>query len=135
MSNRKSGIGKFLVGVGIGAGLGILFAPQSGEETRKALKKKLNEFIEEVKNIDIKEVKDEFLNKVAEIKSELDDLDKEKVLKIAREKGEQLKLKAGELVDLAKEKGTPVLEGVANDVRSKAIDVVKDILKKLEEKN
>ena len=135
MSNRKSGIGKFLVGVGIGAGLGILFAPQSGEETRKALKKKLNEFIEEVKNIDIKEVKDEFLNKVAEIKSELEDLDKEKVLKIAREKGEQLKLKAGELVDLAKEKGTPVLEGVANDVRSKAIDVVKDILKKLEEKN
>ena len=135
MSNRKSGIGKFLVGVGVGAGLGILFAPQSGEETRKALKKKLNEFIEEVKNIDIKEVKDEFLNKVAEIKSELEDLDKEKVLKIAREKGEQLKLKAGELVDLAKEKGTPVLEGVANDVRSKAIDVVKDILKKLEEKN
>ena len=38
MSNKKSGIGKFLAGIGIGAGLGMLFAPKSGKETREILK-------------------------------------------------------------------------------------------------
>lgn len=133
MSNKKrNGIGKFIAGVGIGAGLGILFAPKSGEETRRMLKKKLDEFVDEVKNIDINEVKDEFLTKVDEIKAEIEDLDKEKVLKIAKEKAEALKKKTAELVELAKEKGTPVLEGVADDVRQKAINVTKDVLKKLE---
>ena len=134
MSNKKSGIGKFLVGLGVGAGLGMLFAPKSGKETREDLKRMLDNFVEEVKSIDINEVKDEFLRKVNEIKEEIEDLDKERVLKIAKEKGELLKQKAGELVELAKEKGTPVLESVANDVRNKAIDVTKEVLKKLENK-
>ena len=132
MSNKKSGLGKFLAGVGIGAGLGILFAPKSGNETRKDLKNKMDEFVTALKDVDINEVKDEFLNKVDEIKCELEDLDKEKVANIAKEKAESLKKKANELVELAKEKGTPVLEGVANDLRTKAISVTKDVLKKLE---
>ena len=134
MSNKKRGLGKFLAGVGIGAGLGILFAPKSGVETRRDLKKKLDEFVEALKDIDINEVKDEFLNKVDEIKCELEDLDKEKVLNIAKEKAELLKKKVNELVEMAKEKGTPVLEGVANDLRTKATNVTKDVLKKLEDK-
>ncbi len=133
--SKKSGLGKFLAGVGIGAGLGILFAPKSGEETRKDLKKKLDEFVGEVKNLDVVEIKDEFLAKVDEIKREIEDLDKEKVLKIAKDKTEDLKRKTAELVELAKEKGTPVLEGVANDVRQKAISVTKEVLKKLEKKD
>lgn len=134
MSNKKSGMGKFLAGLGIGAGLGLLFAPKSGEETRKDLKRNLDDFVNYLKDIDVNEVKEEFLNKVEEIKTELEDLDKEKVAKIAQEKAESLKKKANELVELAKEKGTPVLEGVANDVRLKAINVTKDVLKKLENK-
>ena len=134
MSNKKSGMGKFLAGLGIGAGLGILFAPKSGEETRNELKKKMDNFIVALKDIDINEVKDEFLNKLDEIKNELEDLDKEKVIKIAQEKAEILKTKANELVELAKEKGTPILEGVANDVRLKAISLTKDVLRKLENK-
>lgn len=132
MSNKKSGVLKFLAGVGIGAGLGLLFAPKSGEETRRELKEKLDEFIKAVKDIDIKEVKDEFVAKIEEIKEELDDLDKEKVKKIAEEKAEALKKKVNELVELAKAKGTPVIEGVANDLRNKAINVTKDVLRKLE---
>lgn len=135
MSNKKRGIGALLAGIGIGAGLGILLAPRSGEETRKILKKKINDFIEEAKKVDINEVKEEFLSKVNEIKKEVEDLDKEKILTIAKEKGDTLKKKANELVDLAKEKGTPVLENAANDIRLKAIDVTKDILKKLENKD
>lgn len=134
MSNKKNGLGKLLAGIGIGAGLGILFAPKSGKETREDVKNKIEEFIRELKNIDVKEIKDEFMTKVEEIKQEIDDLDKEKVLKIAQEKSEDLKEKVNDLVALAKEKGTPVLEGVANDIRQKAINVTKDVLKKLESK-
>ena len=40
MSRRKNGAGKFLLGAGIGLGLGMLLSKKSGEENRKALKKK-----------------------------------------------------------------------------------------------
>ena len=72
------------------------------------------------------------IKKINEIKKELEDLDKEKVLKIAKKKGEDIKEQAQKLVDLAVEKGTPVLEKAANEVREKAIDVTKSVLDKLE---
>ncbi len=136
MSKEKgnNGVFKFLAGAAVGAGLGILFAPKKGSETRAELKEKMNELIAQIKNIDIREVKEEFNVKVEEIKAEIADLDKEKVLEIAKEKAEQLKEKAQELVDLAIDKGTPVLRDAAEEVRLKAIAVTKDVLKKLEKK-
>ena len=41
--NTGSKVSFFLVGLGIGALLGILFAPKSGEETREYLSKKADE--------------------------------------------------------------------------------------------
>jgi gas vesicle protein len=41
--NSASKVGYFLAGVGIGALVGILFAPKSGEETREYLSKKADE--------------------------------------------------------------------------------------------
>lgn len=131
---KKSGLGKFVAGAAIGAGLGILFAPKKGSETRAALKVKLNELMNQIKNIDMEEVKEEFNQKVEEIKVGLADLDKEKVLEIAKKKASELKDKAQELVDLAIDKGTPVLRDAAEEVRLKAIDVTKEVLKKLEKK-
>ncbi|HIR48699.1 MAG TPA: YtxH domain-containing protein [Candidatus Faecimonas gallistercoris] len=131
---KKSGLGKFVAGAAIGAGLGILFAPKKGSETRAALKAKLNELMNQIKNIDMEEVKEEFNQKVEEIKVGLADLDKEKVLEIAKKKASELKDKAQELVDLAIDKGTPVLRDAAEEVRLKAIDVTKEVLKKLEKK-
>ena len=130
--SKKNGLGKLVAGIGIGAGLGMLFAPKKGSELRENLKKKINELTDKVKEIDVEEVKKEFNTKVDEIKNDLEDLDKEKALKLAKEKGALLKTKTDELVELAKEKGTPVLEGVAEDLRQKAIEVTKDVLKKLE---
>ena len=132
MKNNKKGFGKFLLGLGAGIGLGMLFAPKSGEELRRDLKNKMNLFLDEVKNIDLKEVKDEFLTKLDEVKIQIEELDKEKVLQIAKEKAEALKGKTEELLALAKEKGTPVLERTADEIRQKAIDVTKEVLKKLE---
>jgi uncharacterized ferredoxin-like protein len=72
------------------------------------------------------------MKRVNDLKEELEDLDKEKVLEIAKKKSEDLKKKANELVELAKEKGTPLLEKAANDVRQSAISVTKEVLRKLE---
>lgn len=131
--SKKGGFGKFIFGAGIGAGLALLFAPKKGSETRRELKIKLDELWSKAKEVDVEELKLEFQAKVEEIKLELNDLDKEKVLKIAKEKGEILKTKAEELLSLAKEKGTPVLESVAKEVREKVVIVLKEVTKKLEE--
>lgn len=130
----KKGTGKFVLGALIGAGIGLLFAPKSGKETRKELKEKAEELIEKAKELDMKEVKDKIVDKTNEIIEEIKDLDKEKVKEIAIEKIDVLKFKCEELVELAKEKGTPVVEKAADAVREKAIAVTKDVLKKLENK-
>ncbi len=128
----KKGTGKFVLGAAVGAGLGLLFAPKKGKELRKDLKLKMEDLLNKVKEIDPEELKDEFDKKVAEIKSELEDLDKEKVLKIAKKKCSQIKKKADDLVDLAVKKGTPILKNAAEEVRDKAVEVTKDVVKKLE---
>jgi len=132
MSKKRGGLGKFIVGAGLGAGLALLFAPKKGSELREDLKVKLDELLKKAKDVDLEEVKDEIVDKIEELKSELKELDKEKVLKIAKEKGEELKEKAEELLILAKEKGTPVLESMAKDVKKSTANVIKEVLKKLE---
>ena len=129
---KKTGLGKFALGLAAGVTLGVLFAPKKGSETRKELADKIKELYERAKEIDVKEVRENISLKIEELKKELKELDKEKVAKIAKEKGKAIKKKADELVALAKEKGTPVLEKAANDVREKAIVVVKDVLDRLE---
>jgi gas vesicle protein len=41
MSERESGFGSFLLGLGLGAVLGFLFAPEPGDATRSKLTRKL----------------------------------------------------------------------------------------------
>lgn len=132
MSKQKKGFGKFLTGALVGAGLGVLFAPKKGSETRNELKEKIDELVAKVKDIDIEEVKENIEIKIEEIKVQLDDLDKEKVLKIAKKKAKQIGDAAQELVDYAIEKGTPMLEKSATAVKEKAIEATKEILAKLE---
>lgn len=130
--DKKKNTKSLLAGLAIGASLGILFAPKKGSETRKDLKKKMDEMLDKAKGIDSKEVKETIEAKIEEIKKELEDLDKEKALKIAKEKASLIQAKAEELVAYAIEKGTPILEKAADQVRIKAVEVTKEVLKKLE---
>lgn len=132
---KKKGLGKFVVGAALGAGLGVLFAPNKGSETRRNLKKKLDELVKKVKEIDANEVREEIEAKVEEIRAELEDLDKEKALKIAKQKAKALQNKAEELYKYALEKGTPVVEKIASEVKEKTLSVAKDVVAKLEEDN
>lgn len=127
-------LGKLLAGVGIGVGLGLLFAPEKGKDTREKLKMKLNEMCEKLKTVDVEEVKENIEKQIQDIKAELEELDKEKALKIARQKGKAIVKKSEELYKLALEKGTPILEQAADEIRVTAIDVLKNITEKLENK-
>lgn len=130
----KRGLGKLALGAGIGASLALLFAPKKGSELRSDIKNKISEFMKNVDDMTVSEIKDEFTTKIDEIKTGLDELDKETVLKAAKKKGNELKDKANELVELAKEKGTPVLEGIADDLKEKTISACQNVIDKLEEK-
>jgi len=130
--SKKRHLGKFLAGLAIGTGLGLLFAPKKGSETRAELKQKFDELKLKLKDIDIEEIKETIETKIELIKSELEDLDKEKVIKIAKKKAKQIENMVNELVKYTVEKGTPVLERAASSIRSKAIEVTKEVLEKLE---
>lgn len=129
---KKGGFGKLLAGVAIGAGLGVLFAPKKGSETRKELKLKLDEMVSKVKNMDLEEVKTNVENKVYEIRLELEELDKEKILAAAKKKAKRVQDMAEELFEYTLEKGTPVLEKTASVIKEKTYAVTKEVLDKLD---
>ena len=68
------------------------------------------------------------------MKEGIKNLDKETAVELAKKQGKKIRDKAEELALYVKEKGTPVMEKTADAVRSKAIDVTKEVLNKLESK-
>ena len=131
--SKKCGFGKFLVGVGVGAGLGLLFAPQEGSKTRKELKNKFDDLLVKVKSIDPDDVKADIIQKVEELRMEVEDLDKEKALKIAKTQAKKIEKKANELYDYAKEKATPVVENAVKEAKDVALKAAKEVVNKKEE--
>ncbi len=129
----KRNFGTFVLGVAIGTSLGVLFAPKKGTETRRELKDKMLDLVSSAKELSISDVSKMIEDKINEIRKDLNDLDKEKILKVAQEKSEKIKVKCQDLVDLAIEKGTPVLKEAALEVRDKTVDVMKEMIAKLED--
>ena len=128
--SKKSGMGKFILGAGIGAGLALLFAPQEGSKTRKELKDKLAELYEKAKQVE--DVKADVLQRVEELRMQVKDLDKEKALDIAKSQAKKIEKKANELYDIAKEKSAPVVEKAAKEVKETALKAAKEVVSRLE---
>ena len=132
--SKRGGFGKFLGGLAIGAGLGLLLSPDTGENNRKALAKKVDELVKRIKEVDLDEVKDELLYKAELLQAELKNLDKETAKEKVLAKAGDIKAKAEELYKLAIEKGTPVVEKSADNVRKQAVKLLKEAEKKIEKK-
>lgn len=132
MSKRKGNM-KLFTGLLLGAGLGLMFAPQDGAKTRKVVKEKLDEFTKKIKEIDVKEVQKELSVKINQIKEELQDLDKERLAEISQEQLKKLQKKAEDLYNYAKVKGTPVLENAALEVKEQVYKYAKMLVAKMEE--
>lgn len=129
----KKGLGKFLLGASIGAGIGMLFTKNNGKENQAQLKAMIDDLIEKAKSIDSKELVKGIKKKTEDIKTGLSKLDKEKVTSIAKTKSEEINNKLEDLVKYTIEKGTPVLEKSASVVKEKTILVMKQIIDKLEQ--
>ena len=130
----SKGLGTFVAGVALGAAIGVLYAPKKGSETREDLKELLEDIIGKIKDIDLQDVKDAISLKIADIKQSISELDKEKIVEIAKEKGALLKAKCEDLIVFAKEKGVPAVEKAARELKEKASQVTKEVVKKLEDK-
>lgn len=126
---------KFALGTLFGAGLGVLFAPKSGRETRKLLLDKATELFDQLKEVDVEEIKENIEKKYMEIKKELSSIEKEKVVETAKEKLDVLMNKAEELVELAKKTGKPIVEDATKSIKNAVVDAAKDVIVKLEDKN
>ena len=129
----SKGFGKFVLGSAIGAGIALLFAPQEGSKTRKELKIKIDELIEKLKEVDPSDVKNDILDRIEDLKNQIKDLDKEKVLAAAKSGAAKVEKKAAELYEVAKEKSTPVVEKAVKEVKNTALKAAKEVVNRLEE--
>ena len=130
--SKKNGTGKFIFGAALGTLAGVLLAPNSGKESRRAIKKYASDLLDKIKDIDANEVKENITNKVNELVEEIKDLDKEKVKEIAVKKAKDIKNNAEELVRYVKDKATPYAQEAADALRQKAIETTKKVLEQLE---
>ena len=130
--SRKSGFTGLLAGIGIGLGIGFILAPKKGSETRKELKNKMDDLIEKIKSLDYDNVRNNLVEKIKRLEIELEDLDEEKALDIAKKKAEKIKKKANEIYKEASAKGKPIIDKTASELRDKTVIVLKEILKRLD---
>lgn len=131
MSRGKS-VASLVIGGAIGLGIGILFAPKKGSETRKELKKKYKELTSSIREIDKQDIADFIEDAKAEIEIELKNLSKEKVLSVAKDKANEIRISCDELLEVARVAGNEILQDSTREFKKKTAKVLKEVIEKLE---
>jgi len=97
MMSKHSSLSKFVVGAGIGFGVGLLVAAKSGKETRKDIKNKFEELEDKLRNLSYDDLKDGAIEKLDELKVKINELDQEKASELIKDKVLDIKDKLTEL--------------------------------------
>lgn len=130
---KKKTIAAATVGLAVGTGLGMMYAPKKGIELRQDLKELLNKIKDKIQKIDIEETKEELSKILDKISKELEELDAEKVKKIAKEKADNIKTEIEEIISAAIETKDKLMEEAATELKEKIEVITKEILNKLED--
>ena len=128
----KGGLKDVLLGVGVGVCIGALLTPRTGEENRKLLKEKAQGAIKKVKNIDYEALKEKLYDDFYNLKDQLEGMDKEKAIALAKEKGAEIESKADKIIASAIENGKPKVEKALVELKKKVAVVLKDLSEKLD---
>lgn len=94
--------GKFIAGVGIGAAIGMLFAPKKGSELREELKVKSQDLYDKAQNITKEDIESLIDSTVEEIKLVIDEFDADEFKEIAGTKLGEIKVKLEQLATSVK---------------------------------
>jgi gas vesicle protein len=129
----KGNFGKFVLGLGIGACIGALFTPRTGEENRKLLKEKANDAYRKAKEIDFEALKTKLYDEYYGLKDKIENMDSEQAKEFAYEKAKELEAKADKVIAKAIEENKPKVEKALIELKKKLAATLKDVSKKLED--
>ena len=132
MRKENTTIAALITGALIGVGLGVLFAPKKGSETRKDLKNGYKKITKKMGDIEKKDVEEFIKDAKRDIEAELEDLSCEKVLSKARDKAREIKIRCDEILEMATVAGNKALEKGVSDFKKETVKVLKEIINKLE---
>ncbi len=132
MSKKTNSILTFLTGTALGAGVGVLFAPNKGKETRKKIQGKYKELKEKLQGLNSDNISD-FIDEVkVEIENQIKELKKEKVVAVAKGKAREIKRSCDEMIDAASQAGNKVLLQTTKEFKTATVKTLKDIINKIE---
>lgn len=127
-------LGRFLVGIGLGALAGVFLAPKKGSELREDVKTKSQDLYEKVRGLSVEDLQQMLNGTVDNVKKAVDEFDADDLKASTKEKFTGLQDKLQELSGKVTESEpvTKVKESVA-DVTNKINEKVEEIKKTISE--
>ncbi|WP_022819538.1 YtxH domain-containing protein [Fusobacterium russii] len=129
---KAANAAKIIAGVGVGAALGILFAPKSGKKTREDIANAAKEgmdFVSENVNSAVKVIKDKSAELKEAVVEKYDQISNKNITEVVSENIEKLEEKIEDAKEKVKEKAEEAKEK-AKDIKEKAEEKVKETKEK-----
>lgn len=129
---KAANAAKIIAGVGVGAALGILFAPKSGKKTREDIANAAKEgmdFVSENVNSAVKVIKDKSAELKEAVVEKYDQISNKNITEVVSQNIEKLEEKIEDAKEKVKEKAEEAKEK-AKDIKEKAEEKVKETKEK-----